>query len=842
MQVADNNQLATTATLGTQEAMSFAISDDPAFYQVLSANLYSNPKLAMCRETLCNLWDAHIEAGITDKPGLVEITEDNFLIFRDYGKGIPADLIGMVYGTYGASTKKTDSKQTGGFGLGCKSPFAYTDSFQVTSFNQGVKTIYSVSKSAVETGGRPGIIPIASFPTEESGLEVKIPIDHYDRNELVRYIRYIVLHGEMKILFMNDDAVPGIPALLPTLGMSMKPGTYNVDTGSWYNGYMGNHFAFVRYGNVVYPIPDSSSTEQAIKVLRQFMEILGKGRILIQAAPDTLALAPSRETLTNLKMTDDGITDLVVTLVATMEADIKAKIPAAMREIVEHYKVADRFHLSDWYEPTDAVQDRAVASYMKSRLWDKQRRHFTPYWRNLEINRMVELSGFTGRDAVDIERAIKLSKRHRMVVGWEHWENTIHKRWKQKRASELGSLGKDFVYLMDGHVRRNSKSSLDYQSWYGSVSMANQKYVLITRRKDVKQSFYDWCKSEPRNDGILFATIVKVGAKKREAEEAVQFYTGKGYNVINLTVFNEWDSVAQELKERSDALREERNAEAARIKLANADAEKEAIVKAMKPNRLISIKCMLLDEPDRMGSYLDTYRARERMAIDYNHQDVEKPEYWTELSDCNYSGTIGNLMLINEFTKEEMDKIVICRNGIEVNKAKKRGAKHISEFLPERYYKEAMTPAFIRYITKERQYALRELGVTSQMLKLADELGIKLKSLNKLRYVPEFEDIIKRFTDTRGRLNVSMRITQIARLANLAEEDIKHLRSISEMEGTLDAPNLKALQACFGIRGMFRLSPNDIRQLIHNQPEMKQGFKLLINNQIRRKKDENQSS
>lgn len=106
MQVADNQELTTSATLGGKQAISFGISDDPAFFHVLSSSLYNNPNLAVVRETICNQWDAHIEAGKTHLPVLIIIDKDNFITFRDYGKGIPSDKIGAVYALMGHQPRK----------------------------------------------------------------------------------------------------------------------------------------------------------------------------------------------------------------------------------------------------------------------------------------------------------------------------------------------------------------------------------------------------------------------------------------------------------------------------------------------------------------------------------------------------------------------------------------------------------------------------------------------------------------------------------------------------------------------------------------------------------------
>ena len=83
MQVAHAQDHVTHAFLGAKESRAVGISDDPAFFQILSSTLYKDQKLAVVRETLCNAWDAHIEAGKTDLP--IEITiDDEELRIRDY--------------------------------------------------------------------------------------------------------------------------------------------------------------------------------------------------------------------------------------------------------------------------------------------------------------------------------------------------------------------------------------------------------------------------------------------------------------------------------------------------------------------------------------------------------------------------------------------------------------------------------------------------------------------------------------------------------------------------------------------------------------------------------------
>lgn len=150
---------------------SFNIQATGAAFDTLSSRLYSNPILAVVRELSTNANDAHIEAGV-DKPFQLHIpTEiEPFFYIRDYGNGIPEDLIYNIYTTFFMSTKTEDENQTGYFGLGSKSPYALIDKYTVTSYCEGRKKVYAMEKS----NGLPTVEKIEDVETkEESGLEIK---------------------------------------------------------------------------------------------------------------------------------------------------------------------------------------------------------------------------------------------------------------------------------------------------------------------------------------------------------------------------------------------------------------------------------------------------------------------------------------------------------------------------------------------------------------------------------------------------------------------------------------------------------------------------------------------
>lgn len=310
MQVSQVNDHVTHAVIGGFKAINFTVSDDAELMNVLSKALYTDQQLAVIRETLCNAWDAHIEAGIPDTPFQITLDTDE-LIIRDFGPGIPLEMIGPVYGTYGGSTKKMNGNVTGGFGLGCKSPFAYTDHFEVTSWNQGTMTVYNMSKSSAEVQGKPGIVPIVSVPTTETGLQVRIKLKtRHDRERFEKLIHRIARNGEMNCTF-NGTVLKKLP-FDRVVHNFLVTNKQLIET---------SQPILLRYGHVIYPIESeqafSTQYQQIVQILEKIPESAGwrgrnsKFKIVFQAPPNTVSITPSREALSMQEGTINTITKLL---------------------------------------------------------------------------------------------------------------------------------------------------------------------------------------------------------------------------------------------------------------------------------------------------------------------------------------------------------------------------------------------------------------------------------------------------------------------------------------------------------------------------------------------------
>ena len=123
---------------GKFTSQNFDIGDKRVILEILRGKMYSNPIQTICQEIMSNALDAHREVGKDSIPIVVKIPnklEPDFYI-KDFGLSISPERMSDVYIKYGASTKRDDNTQKGGFGLGCKSPFSYTDSFSVVCVTQ----------------------------------------------------------------------------------------------------------------------------------------------------------------------------------------------------------------------------------------------------------------------------------------------------------------------------------------------------------------------------------------------------------------------------------------------------------------------------------------------------------------------------------------------------------------------------------------------------------------------------------------------------------------------------------------------------------------------------------
>lgn len=190
---------------GTFQYKQATFTANPKAFALMSNGLYSNKIQSLLREVGCNAADAHAAAG---NPDPIEVTLPNriepTLVIKDYGTGLSPERLEEIYLNYFLSDKEGSNDFTGCFGLGSKSPFAYTDSFTVETRHNGVKTVYN---AIIGEDRVPAIAKLGECPTEErNGLTVKVPVNASDITTFVNEARTIFSRFKVRPTVTGNDA------------------------------------------------------------------------------------------------------------------------------------------------------------------------------------------------------------------------------------------------------------------------------------------------------------------------------------------------------------------------------------------------------------------------------------------------------------------------------------------------------------------------------------------------------------------------------------------------------------------------------------------------------------
>lgn len=205
---AHDNQLETNVQ---SESKEFGIGDASVVIEILRNRLYENKVRTLVQEYICNARDAHREVG--KDASTLEITMPTRLSptfkVKDFGPGISTDRMDRVFRLYGASTKRGSNNQTGGFGIGAKSAWSYTDSFTVVTVVDGSRRTY-VCHTGHNNQGSLDLIK-TDHTDEPNGTEIQIAV----RNQDIDEFRFSVLR--VIYFWESRPTVKGYDGELPSL-------------------------------------------------------------------------------------------------------------------------------------------------------------------------------------------------------------------------------------------------------------------------------------------------------------------------------------------------------------------------------------------------------------------------------------------------------------------------------------------------------------------------------------------------------------------------------------------------------------------------------------------------
>lgn len=317
-----DNSLETNAEVESQD---FGIGDVSVVIEMLRKHLYEYRIRTLVQEYMCNGRDATREAK-SSKRVIVSIPNSLSPVFkvRDFGPGITPERMANVFTKYGASTKRGTNGQTGGFGIGAKSAWSYTDSFTIVSITGGMKRTYVAHIGVNNQGRMDKLSEVAT--TEPNGTEIQVAVKPHDvqefKNSVFRacYFWTDKEKPELKGITALDETPTYSPELLlKELELTSKslPGFINY--------YTGNGGCLLVIDGIPYPI--SSDLVEKCPKLEELMSTLS-GDAILHIGNGLVEVASSREKVADSEATREALNNLAQKLNEELKNHIKASFKA----------------------------------------------------------------------------------------------------------------------------------------------------------------------------------------------------------------------------------------------------------------------------------------------------------------------------------------------------------------------------------------------------------------------------------------------------------------------------------------------------------------------------------
>jgi len=383
MKLAQKNHDIQRSKPDPQNEREFTIASNPIAFEILSSGLYSNKIKAVVRELGTNAYDEQYKVAkdhlITKLPQnkqnrlqklykeldpifakdpldrskfelavlqdkmkeivSLEPTQDEvvkaitpfhihlpnelepWFAVKDSGRGMSRDFAMTLYSTYFSSDKRDTNDLNGCFGLGSKSPLAYSDKFTVTSYYNGIKSIYNVF---INENRRPTINCVYEGETDEgNGVEVKIA----------------VATKEFKDFLDTSMSVYKWFAVRPTVGglanfewPEDEEFLFESDTYKVYDQKSVNYYrrqSCVVMGNVAYPISLSDFPHDIKKDITDTQEKLINYGVILPVKLGEVHMSASREKLQMSPRTVGVIKNRLEEIANVLEKDVRKKIAQA---------------------------------------------------------------------------------------------------------------------------------------------------------------------------------------------------------------------------------------------------------------------------------------------------------------------------------------------------------------------------------------------------------------------------------------------------------------------------------------------------------------------------------
>jgi hypothetical protein len=325
------------------ESQNFGIGDASVVIEILRNRLYQNKVQTLVQEYICNARDAMREVS---KGNEFEVTVPTRLnpVFkvRDFGPGISPSRMQGVFVMYGSSTKRGTNGQTGGFGLGAKSGWAYTDSFTIVSIVDGVRRTY-IAHTGVNNNGRLDLVA-TDQTNEANGTEIQVAVKPNDVDEFRKAIFRATYFWKDKPVLKGELDPPTLVEgkrlsdLVEVIDLDMLPEYIRPD------GYHSNPSVAVIDG---IPYPINPKVIEKVESFGKLTKLL-KESVIFHFGNGVVEVAASRESIADSEHTIKAIkkmADRALLEVQTHISDAFGKVKSTNEYLTTYASMSESFNV-----------------------------------------------------------------------------------------------------------------------------------------------------------------------------------------------------------------------------------------------------------------------------------------------------------------------------------------------------------------------------------------------------------------------------------------------------------------------------------------------------------------
>ena len=309
----------------------------------LRDKIYSDKILAVVREYISNAWDEHKKFNI-DRPveiKMVKQSNANYMwSVRDYAMGLDEHDIRNVFGMYFESTKSQSNDAIGGFGIGGKAAFSYTDTFYVNSYHKGTLTNYVCTLGAGTKGIPVGeIYKISEEPTTEQGIEISLEVKGWSdpdtfNSKTIKLIEFFETSANIQYRdFGGNLTVPLRPINSKTVG------EYTLHQYDQHPHYRGSQPFFIRMGGVIYPFSFKTLKNRSFSI----------NSVVIDVPIGKLSIPISRESIENTPLNEKVYAEIDAILDTMTEQEIASLVVPKFGSLITGIESKSMEYKGEWF-------------------------------------------------------------------------------------------------------------------------------------------------------------------------------------------------------------------------------------------------------------------------------------------------------------------------------------------------------------------------------------------------------------------------------------------------------------------------------------------------------------